>query len=446
MQFRRTFKYRLYPSKLQQHNINNQLELSRQLYNELLNVKKETYRQSHKSLSKYDLNKCMLYFNDNNPDFKLIHSQVKQNISDRVDKAFNNMYARIKRREKKVGYPRIKSKNRYKSICYPQSGYKLTSDRKLKVSKIGEMNIRLHRKIKGDIKTMTILRTFTNKYYASFSCYCKEDRDTSKSTIILTYFPGLSSSITSSASDLSGTSTSRVLSESISKSTIKKKKSVGIDVGLKSFLTTSEGQEIASPQFYRKSEDKLARLQKQHSKKKLGSNNHSKSRLKVALCHEKIAHQRLNFTHKLSHYFIENYSHVGIEDLNVKGMVKNHNLSKSILDAGWSMFYNQLQYKAEYADSEVMQVNRFYPSTKTCSVCGKLNNMPLHKRIYRCECGNVIDRDYNAAINIDNESLRLTKMGQVLPESVGDETSTFEQSKASIVDESGSNDIKLISY
>jgi len=265
---------------------------------------------------------------------------------------------------------------------YPQSGYQILPNHKLKISKIGDINIKLHRPIKGDIKTLTITRTATNKYYASFSCYCEDELTKPKSTI--------------------------------------KKKSVGIDVGLNSFLTTSEDLQIASPQFYRNAESKLANLQRRQSRQKLGSNHYKNSKHKIALVHEKIKHQRLDFTHKLSHYFIENYSHVGIEDLNIKGMVRNHNLSKSILDSGWGMFYNQLQYKAEYADSEVTKVNRFYPSTKTCSECGKLNNMPLHKRTYRCECGNVMDRDHNAAVNIDNESLRLTEMGQALPEYDGD--------------------------
>lgn len=168
MQIKRTFKYRLYPSKKQQTTIDTQLELCRNLYNELLNVKKETYEQSKKSLTKFDLNKCMFYFNNRNPEFKLIHSQVKQNISDRIDKAFKNMFARIKRGEEKVGFPRFKGRGRYKSICYPQSGYQLLPNHKLKVSKIGDMNIKLHRPIKGDIKTLTINKTPTNK----IGCSC----------------------------------------------------------------------------------------------------------------------------------------------------------------------------------------------------------------------------------------------------------------------------------
>ena len=372
MQVRRTFKYRLYPSKHQQKTIDNQLELCRQLYNYLLEVKIETYKQSGKALTNFDLDKCILYFNNTNPEFKLVNAQVKQNISNRINKAFNNMFKRIRRGEEKVGFPRFKGRGRYKSICYPQ--YIIPpKGNKLYVSKIGDINIKLHRRIKGKIKTMTISKTSTNKYYVTFSC---------------------------------------IMDNSNQKIKTIKKESVGLDVGLNHFLTTSNGQQIINPKFYREAESKLAKLQRRKSKKKLRSKNYQKARLKVALVHEKIKNQRLDFTHKLSHYFVTNYSHIGIEDLNIKGMVQNHHLSKSILDSGWGMFYTQLQYKAEYADSEVTQVNRFYPSTKTCSKCSKINNMPLHKRTYTCECGNVMDRDHNAAINIDKESLKLKQIPQ----------------------------------
>ena len=359
----------MYTSNTQKQAIDNQLDLCRQLYNELLGVKKETYEQSGQSLTKYDLNKCMFYFNDRNPEFKLIHSQVKQNISDRIDKAYRNMFARIKRGEAKVGYPRFKGKGRYKSICYPQSGYGFTSDKKLKVSKIGDINIKLHRPIRGDIKTMTINRTATNKYYATFSCIIEV--------------------------------------EQLKK--ISNNKSIGIDVGLKQFLTTSDGEHITNPKFYRKSEDKLARIQRRHSKRKLSSNNRKKSRVKVALCHEKIKHQRTDFLHKLSCDIVNQYGLIGIENLNVKGMVQNHHLAKSISDAGWSIFKHQLHYKAEYAGSVISESGRFYPSSKLCNKCGNKQDMPLHKRTFKCSvCGHIEDRDTNAAKNLENNALSNT--------------------------------------
>ena len=371
MVFRRTYKYRLYPSKNQQQTIDTQLELCRKLYNEILSVKKETFEQGHQSLSRIDLNKCILYYNARIPELKQVHSQVKQDISDRIDKAFKNMYARIRRGEQKVGYPRFKGRGRYKSICYPQSGFMLTPKKKLKISKIGDINIKLHRPIKGDIKTMTISKTKTNKYYVSFSCYSEDDLNPSKPII-------------------------------------KKNQSVGIDVGLKHFMTLSDGTHIDNPKYFRKSEDKLASVQRQHSKKKLRSNNRQKSRVKVALCHEKIKHQRTDFLHKLSYTIANNYSVIGIENLNIKGMVKNRRLSKSISDVGWGTFYNQLYYKAEYASGIVQESERFYPSTKTCNKCGNIQDMPLHIRNYVCEkCGNIEDRDTNASINLEHNALKI---------------------------------------
>ena len=361
MQIKRTFKYRIYPTNRQRDSIDNQLELCRKLYNHLLGTKKETFLHGNESLSKFDLNNCISYFNENNPDFCLVHSQVKQNISDRVAKAFNNMFSRIKRGEQKVGYPRFKGKGRYRSICYPQSGFSLVSDKKLKVSKIGDINIKLHRPVEGHIKTLTINRTTTDKYYVTLSCIVDIDRPKA----------------------------------------VKEVKSVGIDVGLKDYLTTSDGHKTVNPKFFRKSEDRLAKVQRKHSKRKLKSNNRKISRLKVALCHEKIKFQRIDFLHKLSHDIVNNYTMIGIENLNIKGMVQNHHLSKSISDAGWGIFTKQLHYKAEYAGSVVKESDRFFPSSRLCNNCGNKQDMPLHKRTFKCNvCGHVEDRDINAAKNL----------------------------------------------
>jgi len=373
MQFRKTFKYRLYPSKAQQHTINNQLELCRQLYNEMRNIKKETYTQAHQSLSKFDLINTISYFNINQPKYKEVHSQVKQNVCDRVDKAFKNMYARIKRGEDNPGYPRIKGKYQYKSICYPQAIYNLFKNNKLIISKIGEVNIKLHHSIDGTIKTMTISRTSTNKYYVAFACVVEKEIPIRAEL-----------------------------------------KSIGVDVGLNHFMTLSDGTHIDNPRYLRKSEQKLARTQCKQSRKKLRSHNRNKHRLKVAVIHEKVKNQRADFLHKLSTQLTNNYSIIGIENLNIVGMLKNRRLSRSISDVGWGMFYNQLYYKAEHAGSIVQESERFYPSTKTCNKCGSVQDMPLHKRIYECKCcGNIEDRDTNAAINLDQNALRIINMNTV---------------------------------
>jgi putative transposase len=370
MQFRRTFKYRLYPSKTQQTTINTQLKLCRQLYNELLGVKIETFEQSKKSLSRSDLNECIIYFNAQIPELKQIYSQVKQDISDRITKSFRNMFSRIKRGEVNVGFPRFKGRGSYKSLCYPQSGYTLTPKNKLHVAKIGEMNIKLHRPIEGTIKTMTINKTSTNKYYVTFSCIVEKE-------------PAHKSEI----------------------------KTIGLDVGLNHFVTLSNGEHIGNPRYLKKSETKLAQTQRKHSRKKLYSKNRNKSRLKIAKIYEKVRNQRLDFTHKLSTQITQNYSIIGIECLNISGMLHNHHLSKAISDVAWRMFYNQLDYKAEQAGSIIQESEQFFPSSKTCNKCGSVQDMPLYIRIFECTCcGNIDDRDTNAAKNLDQNALRILKI------------------------------------
>ena len=387
MQLKRTFKYRLYPTNSQKNIITQQLETARWLYNELLGIKIETYNHTGNSISQYDLHKDIIYLkpfirNDN------LHSQVKQNISDRIDKAFKNMFYRIKRGEK-PGFPRYKGKYTYKTLTYPQSGFKL--NKKVYVSKIGEVRITQHRPIQGKIKTLTIKKTTTNKYYAVFSCIMDNIEPKKPNN-----------------------------------------KSIGIDVGLTHFLTTDKGVKIDSPKYYRKAEEKLAFLQRQQDKKKKGSKNRNKARIKVALLHETIANQRLDFLHKISYQITNNFGHIGIEDLNVKGMVRNHNLAKSITDAGWSIFTDQLHYKAENAGSMVNEANRFYPSSKMCNECGHIQNMPLNKRTYKCNhCGNIEDRDTNAAINLKNNIAGTARInacgnGRVLP-SMNQEATVFKR-------------------
>ena len=160
-------------------------------------------------------------------------------------------------------------------------------------------------------------------------------------------------------------------------------------------------KKVANPRFFRKSESKLARTQRRHSRRRLKSMNRKRSRLKVALCHERIKFRRMDFLHKLSHDLVNDYSMVGIENLNIRGMVQNHNLSKSISDAGWGIFIQQLHYKAEYAGRVVTESGRFFPSSRLCNNCGNRQDMPLHKRTFRCDaCGHVEDRDTNAAQNL----------------------------------------------
>ena len=363
MEIKRTFKYRIYPNNTQQQIIDKNLKLCRKLYNNILAIKIETYKHTGESLSKYDLISCIKYLKDENPLYKDIYSQTLQNVCDRIDKAFKNMFSRIKRKEHKKGFPRFKGENQYKSITYTQYGFKLNNN-KLKVSKIGNIKIKVDRNINGIIKTMTIKKTPTNKYYVYFSCiinYEQEKHNNNK---------------------------------------------IGIDLGLNSFIALNDGTKIDVPKYYSKSEKRLIMLSRKLSHKKLRSNNRNKYRLKVALLHEKIKNQRNDFIHKTTTQLINNYSFIAMENLDIKEMVQHKYLSKSISDVGWGIFKLQLQYKAESAGTIIVNVDRFYPSTKTCSNCGYIQNVLLYERTYNCGgCGLIIDRDINAAKNILNKAL-----------------------------------------
>jgi len=321
------------------------------VYNKLLEKKINTYKEDKINLSQFDLNKLTKEF-----DIE-VHSQIKQNISKRINDAFKHFFRRVKEKKGKAGFPRFKSFQRYKSITFPQSEFKI-NHKKIYLSKIGNVPIILHREIKGEIKTLTIKRC-ADKWYTIF-CY-------------------------------GGVVIDKIKPE---------EKRIGIDVGLESFATLSNGEVIENPKFFRKSEENLAKLQKRLSRKKKGSKNRNKARLKVARQHEKIFNQRNDFLHNQTAEIVRRFKIIAVEKLNVNGMVKNRYLAKSISDAGWSRFVQMLSYKVENTGGKVEQVNPKYTS-QICSSCGHKQKMPLNKRIYECNgCGIRIDRDLNASRNI----------------------------------------------
>jgi len=195
---------------------------------------------------------------------------------------------------------------------------------------------------------------------------------------------------------------------------------VGIDVGIKDFATLSTGEKISNPTYFKTSEKKLAKLQRNLSKKKKGSINRNKARLKVARCHEHISNQRKDFLHKISYRLTNEFGTICLEDLNVKGMVKNRKLSKAISDVGWGMFKEFLKYKTTWYGSNIKEVDRFFPSSKTCNKCGSINkNLVLSDRTWTCsKCKTMLDRDINAAINILNECTAGTAGSQACGEDV----------------------------
>jgi len=360
----RIFRFRLYPSKAQIRNLEQTLEDCRYVYNILLANHKRTYEETGKTLSEYDMNlalkplkaKCPILFN--------VHSQVLQNVSKRIKDAYHNFLAR-KKLGLKAGLPRFKKYGRYKSITYPQSGFKIER-KKLYLSKIGSVNIKLHRSIKGVVKILTVKRMPSGKWFASFSCKVKE----------------------------------QPMKKPI--------KDVGIDVGLTSFAVLSDGNRIKNPRHYRETEKKLSRLQRQLSRKKKGSHNRNKAKVKVARLCEKIRNRRIDFLHKASDQIANNYEIVYVEDLQIRNMVKNHCLAKSISDASWGKFMQMIAYKEEESGGQLIKVNP-RNTTQLCSQCGEIVEKNLSQRIHDCpHCGLKMDRDLNASKNI-------LRIGQELP-------------------------------
>ena len=233
----------------------------------------------------------------------------------------------------------------------------------IKMPKFKTVRVVLHRNFKGDIKTCTVSKTTTNKYF--ISVLVDDGKEPPKRKVV------------------------------------KESTSVGLDVGLKSFLVDSDNNTVSNPQFYRNAEPRLKILGRRLSRKVKGGNNRRKAQFRLACKHEKIANQRVNFLHQTSVRLVKNHDTVFVEDLNVKGMLKNHCLAKSISDVSWSEFFRQLKYKSDWQGTNVIEIGRFEPSSKMCW-CGTINkDLTLADREWTCKaCGSVNDRDYLAASNI----------------------------------------------
>jgi len=346
------YKYRIYPSQKQKGRIINSLKTCKTIYNELLALNIDSWKYGKVSLSGFDCNKYLT------GKYSDIHSQSKQNVSDRVHKAFRNFFRRVKDKScKKKGFPRFKS--RVNSVTFPQSGFKILSDKRIRLSKMGNVPMVLHRVPKGKIKTLTIKVNKAWQWFAVFSCEVEAEKVKHPS-----------------------------------------KEKVGIDVGLESFATLSNGETVSNPRFLVKSEKRLAMFQRRLSRKKKGSKNRRKARFKVAKQHIKVANQRTDFLHKLSRSLAFKYNTIAVEDLNIKGMLKNHIFAKSISDVAWNSFIQMLSYKEVKFGGQLVKVNARNTS-KTCSKCGAKMNMPLSKRKFECSnCGFVCHRDLNASLNI----------------------------------------------
>lgn len=355
-----TYKFRLEPTKDQEILLNKHFGSVRFVYNYFLNQRKEEYLNNKKSLNYYDQAKYLtdIKKKEETKWLKEINSQTLQYSLNCLDIAYQGFF------NKRTQFPKFKSKRSKNSFTVPQNVH--VENEILFIPKFRGIKMIMEREIKGKIGKATISRTPTGKYYVSILT----ERE---------YTPVPTTG-----------------------------QKVGIDLGLKDFLVLSTGSKIKNGRFLKQLEHKLKLNQKSLSRKTKNSKRRERQRLKVARIHEKISNSRMDLIHKTSLDLVKKFDVIYLEDLNIKGMVKNHKLAKSISDASWGKFIEVLTYKALWNDKEVIHIDRFFPSSKTCNSCGWINNsLTLKDRSWKCKCGKEVDRDLNAAKNILNEGLRL---------------------------------------
>jgi putative transposase len=363
LSMRRAFKYKLRVSRAVDQKLTATLDVCRELYNAALQERRNAYRRAGISLNYYDQAHQLPDIKAERLDVAAVYSQVLQDALKRVQKAFDSFFRRLKTGGR-AGYPRFRNKYRYDSFTFPQTGWKLEGD-KLTLSKIGSLRVRFSRPVEGAIKTVTI-KCEADGWYVSFSVECNQCRYIPKTGV-----------------------------------------SVGLDVGIENFAMLSTGKKIPNRQHLRQAERRLKTAQRCVSRKKRGSHNRGKAAARLAKQHLKIKRQRLDFLHQVSLQLIREFDDIAVEDLNIRGMVKNRHLAKSISDAAWGTFLSILAAKAEEAGRRVWKVPAAYTS-QDCSACGARVRKTLATREHRCiECGLVLHRDHNAAINIRGRADRL---------------------------------------
>lgn len=359
----KAYKYRIYPNEEQENRINQTIGVCRLVYNLALEVKVRAFKSAGKRLSAYDLCSQLVELKK---EFKWIADVDSQSLLAsvaKVDVAFSNFFIG-------KGYPKFKSKRLDGSFQCPTNTRRIDWERStLTIPKIKDIPIILSRKFDGKIKTVTISKTATGKYFASILV---DNNDP---------LPNLQT----------------------------KENALGIDLGISNFAILSTGEKIDNPRYFQGELKRLKILQRRASNKKKGSKNRKKALLKVALLHEKISNQRKDFLHKLSTKLISDNQTdtICVESLAVSNMVKNRKLSQAISDVSWGEFIRQLEYKGKWYGKNVIKINRFYASSKTCSSCGHIKDeMNLSERTWICSnCGSNHDRDINAAINIKNSGM-----------------------------------------
>ena len=396
MELTRAYKFRIYPDAKRQKEIDERLILAQQFYNKILEKSIASYRNGKTKPTMAQFNKFVGEIIQEDKRYLKLYSQTRCEIEFRLMKAYQNFFRRIREGNRRAGFPRFRSKDRYKSITYPQDNgsFSIRKDR-LRVSRIGTMRIELHRKVEGTIKTLAIKREGGN-YYAVFTAI-----------------------------------------NDIKVPEVKNINPVGIDLGLDSFVAMSDGTKIEKPKFAKKAEKHIARWQRIVAKRHKGSKRRGSAKLKLQRKWEDVVNQSNDFAHKLSMKLVNSgYTSFAMEDLHIQNMVKNHNLAQSIHNASWNRFINMLSYKAESAGMKVIKVDA-RDTTQECSNCHHIKKgnerLTLEDRIYHCNiCSLTMDRDINASINILH---RATTLGQRGSHAQGDTTSAVQQASKSRIEE-----------
>src|SRR5262249_8701866 len=357
----KAYKYKLKPSAKIVAIFESWLAILCEFYNAALQERRDAYNINHLSITYPAQANQLPEIKTEREDLARIHSQVIQNVLKRLAFAFDGFFRRVKEGQK-PGFPRFRSRSRYDSFTYPQSGFSLKGN-KLHLSKIGKVKIHLSRPVEGQIKTCTIKRE-VDAWYVIFAV--EETKKEVKPA---------------------------------------PKESVGVDVGIESFamLSDDEAPPIENPQYFRRAESKLRRAGRRVSRRIKGSERRKKAVRLLQKKHLKVKRQRRDFHFKEARKLVSQYQSIKVEDLNIRGMVKNHHLAKSISDAGWGQFIMIVIFKAEEAGRKVIKVNPSYTS-RDCSRCGHRNELTLATRVYRCsQCGLVIHRDRNGAKGIEQK-------------------------------------------
>jgi len=357
------YKFRMYPNRLQEAQLDLTLDTCRHLYNTALADRKNAYETEGISRS-YEDQAAILTAERRNGNFTGIYAHCLQDVLRRLDKSFKAFFRRVKAGEK-PGYPRFKGRGWYKSFTYPDSGtgYKLEGT-KLTLSKIGSIRIFKHREVEGKIKTCTIKKDNLGQWFAILVTEIDDPKPIEPNTTI------------------------------------------GVDVGLKSLVTLSTGEAIQYPKYYVQAEQKLAVAQRNLSRKKKGSANRRKAKIRVAKIHQRVKSLRDEFLHQVSRKLVDSADMVVFENLNISGMLKNHHLAKHIHDHSWGKLIQFTQGKAAKAGKVVELVDARYTSQK-CSQCGIMVTKTLADRTHLCpNCGLKMDRDLNASLNIRTLGLR----------------------------------------